>query len=344
MRVLFLCAELTGYFCNCIQLLKNEHEAQIRVVCWPNSNDAPFKNNLSGIEILKKNTISSPELLKSCQSMAPSIVFVAGWMDKDYKRIAKVLKRSGSIVICGLDNAWTGSFRQRIASLLAYVLIKPHYSYLWVAGHRQYQFARQLGFSYDRILSGLYAADIEQFTKIAGQPLEKYLLYVGRFETTKGIHILYSVFNSLTEKERNGWKLRMIGNGSIKDTIIPTANIEVYGFMQPGELVSFISGAGGFVLPSIIEPWGVVVQEFAASGKPLLLSNAVNSSEDYLIHNFNGFKFISGDEASLKETLKLFFALHEEERNTMGKRSAQLALRGDPRYWVANLLSVLPAE
>jgi glycosyltransferase involved in cell wall biosynthesis len=220
-------------------------------------------------------------------------------------------------------------------------LIKPYFSVFWVAGHKQYQFARRLGYSHDNIIYGLYAADVGTFNTIANQPKSRRLVYVGRFETIKGIKLLYQVFASLSDEERNGWRLEMIGNGSLKETILPTSSISVHDFMQPKDLVNFVAGAGGFILPSVEEPWGVVVQEFAAAGKPLILSSAVSSRENYLIHGYNGFRFQKDDAASLKANLIHFFRLEDSIINKMGERSVELALRGDPKYWVANFLSLI---
>ncbi len=343
MKVLFLCSELAGYFSNCVQQLKEEAQCEILLVQWPNSNKAPFEHSLTGIELIDKSSLTRVNLMQLVENFNPDIVYVSGWMDSDYKRISRKLKRKGAIVICGLDNIWRGTLRQRLACLLSSLVIKPYYSHMWVAGHRQYHFAKRLGYSYDKILTGLYAADIEKFQKERKIPKEKYIVYVGRFEKVKGVDLLYDVFCGLSEEERNGWKLKLIGNGSLKSMIKSTGHVEVYEFMQPIVLSEFVADAGGFILPSIDEPWGVVVQEFAAAGMPLLLSDTVNSGERFLIHNYNGLKFQSQHEESLKNALICFFRLSEKTRTKMGDRSAKLALRGAPEYWVANFMSLFSA-
>ena len=341
LNALFLCNELAGYFTNCIELLNRTNNIFIKVVYYPVSDDAPYKHDIEGVELINKRSIREGDLGKLCIAFKPDIAYVGGWADKDYKKIAKRLKKSGTVVIAGMDNIWKGNIRQHIASLLSSILLKPYFSTIWVAGYRQYQFARRLGYSHDKILIGLLAADIDAFKTIASHPKSRRLIYAGRFEPIKGITLLHQVFSSLTEKERNGWKLEMIGNGSLKDAMSPTSSISIHDFMQPKDLIKFIANAGGFILPSIEEPWGVVVQEFAAAGKPLILSSAVNSGENYLIHGYNGFRFQKEDAASLKENLIHFFALDDSTIMTMGERSVELAMRGEPKYWVANFLSLI---
>ena len=341
LKALFLCNELAGYFTNCIELLNRSHSIIIKVVYYPISPDAPFNHQMDGIELVNRSTLNRESLKVLCMNFEPDIAYVGGWADMDYKSIARKLKENGGIVVAGLDNVWKGTVRQRLACLLSGFLIKPYFSNFWVAGQRQYQFARRLGFSHDNIISGLYAADVATFKAIATQSMSRRLVYVGRFEAIKGIALLYQVFSSLTDTERNGWSLEMIGNGSLKETIVPTSSISIYDFMQPKELVIFIARAGGFILPSVEEPWGVVVHEFAAAGKPLILSSSVNSGENYLIHGYNGFRFQKENEASLKANLVRFFALDDSTIKTMGERSVELAMRGEPKYWVANFLSLI---
>ncbi len=50
------------------------------------------------------------------------------------------------------------------------------------------------------------------------------------------------------------------------------------GFLQVGDLPRWYAHAGAFVLPSLMEPWGLVVNEAAASGLPLLVSNRAGCS------------------------------------------------------------------
>lgn len=46
-------------------------------------------------------------------------------------------------------------------------------------------------------------------------------------------------------------------------------------------MTNLMKQCGVFILPSRIEPWGVVVHEFSAAGFPLLLSDQVGSAESF---------------------------------------------------------------
>lgn len=341
-KVLFLCSELAGYLANCIQLAHETTSAQILIVQRPTSSVAPFKHSLTGIERIKKNERTPSELFSYCILFSPDIVYVAGWTDKDYLKIAKYFKKKGVPVICGLDNPWKGTLRQRLSTMVSQVVVQPYFTHMWVAGHRQYQFARRLGYLPRQILTGIYAADLEGFAQPKRDSFKKHLLFVGRLEPIKGVLELYTAFKELTVEQRNGWTLQIIGNGSLASVITSTEGIKVDSFMQPSDLMAFTRDAGAFILPSHEEHWGVVVQEFAAAGLPLLLSRAVNAGEAYLIENYNGYSFDTNDKEALKKTLSYFFHLSDINILEMGARSHELAMAESPKFWVARLFSVIP--
>lgn len=343
MKVLFLCTRLAGYFINCIQTLKVETNADIMLIHWPSESSAPFNFDLDLLMASDKSMFSAGELSRNCIVFNPDIVYVGGWADKDYLKLARVLRGQGAVVVGGLDNPWNGTVKQLLSSLFSRWIIRPFFDYLWVAGNRQYQFAQRLGYSYDHILTGVYVADIERFEIKDNRRYNKCLLFVGRFEHMKGVLFLIEVFKSLTESERNGWTLRLIGNGSLRNSIQATENIILEDFLQPADLASSTRDVGGFILPSFEEPWGVVVQEFAATSLPLILSNHVNARERFLIHNYNGFEFESGNASSLKAVLIRYFHLEVNQIEKMGKRSHDLAFTITPKLWTARLLSVLKA-
>src|SRR5690349_16909603 len=108
LKILFLCTEPAGYLVNCIQTLSREFETQVRVVHWPVSASAPFEIHTDGIEAMNTASVTREKLIDFTIGFSPVLVFVAGWVDKDYLNIAKQLRKQGAIVVCGLDNPWKG--------------------------------------------------------------------------------------------------------------------------------------------------------------------------------------------------------------------------------------------
>jgi glycosyltransferase involved in cell wall biosynthesis len=110
--------------------------------------------------------------------------------------------------------------------------------------------------------------------------------------------------------------------------------------MQPGELAFVMARAGCFVLSSHNEPWGVVVHESALAGLPMILSDAVNAAEQFLIPGYNGLMFATGNLKNLKQCLVEICQMDEKVLVQTGNNSKVLANRNNPELWVANLLAM----
>jgi len=81
-----------------------------------------------------------------------------------------------------------------------------------------------------------------------------------------------------------------------------------------------------FALLSVHEPWGVVVNEAAACGLPLLLSDRVGASADLLVDGENGFRVVAGDVEGAAAAIRRLATDHAL-RVAAGARSREL-MRG----------------
>jgi glycosyltransferase involved in cell wall biosynthesis len=97
----------------------------------------------------------------------------------------------------------------------------------------------------------------------------------------------------------------------------------VAGGLDEGELAQRYVDADVFALLSLHEPWGVVVNEAAASALPLVLSDRVGAARDLLRDGENGFLVPAGDVEAAATALRRL-ADDAELRRTMGSRSREL--------------------
>ena len=79
--------------------------------------------------------------------------------------------------------------------------------------------------------------------------------------------------------------------------------LEIRGDLPEAELAAEYAAADVFALLSLHEPWGVVVNEAAASGLPLILSDRVGAARDLLRDGENGFLVPSGDATAAAAAL-----------------------------------------
>ena len=100
----------------------------------------------------------------------------------------------------------------------------------------------------------------------------------------------------------------------------------VRGGLDEEELARRYVAADVFALLSRHEPWGVVVNEAAASGLPLVLSNRVGAAYDLLRAGENGFLVPADDVREAAGALSKL-AADPELRQRMGARSRELVRR-----------------
>ena len=75
-----------------------------------------------------------------------------------------------------------------------------------------------------------------------------------------------------------------------------------------------------FVLPSRRDAWGFAVNEAAAFGLPMVVSDAAGAAVD-LVSDDNGWTFPSGDPAALRDALESALATPAERLASMGRAS-----------------------
>jgi glycosyltransferase involved in cell wall biosynthesis len=99
--------------------------------------------------------------------------------------------------------------------------------------------------------------------------------------------------------------------------------ILVMGELPEDEVAEAYAAADVFVLLSLRESWGVVVNEAAATGLPLVLSDQVGAAYDLLRDGENGVLVPAGDVAAATAALQRL-ASDAGLRRALGNRSREL--------------------
>jgi glycosyltransferase involved in cell wall biosynthesis len=101
------------------------------------------------------------------------------------------------------------------------------------------------------------------------------------------------------------------------------ANVHFVGFKNQKELPRYFGAADVFVLPSGIEPWGLVINEAMNFGLPVICSDQVGCAADLVRPGENGYIFPVGNIQSLAD--RLLAVLSDGEKcESMGRRSREL--------------------
>lgn len=345
MRIVLLHSRLSGYMTACLREFQKHASAELLIYAWPNQPDAPFDSskfeNLG--KVINRYDCSNETILKQILEFQPTAILASGWRDKGYVKICRALKSKGILIIAGCDTQWKASLKQYFASWVAPLHIQKIIDVLWVTGERQRYLAQALGYTGEQCWRGYYACDWASF---ANQSIHQnsthapYFLYVGRYAPEKGLDILSAAYKNYTAQVKAPWRLVCAGAGPLKNTLLQSG-AEDKGFVQPEDLPTLMKGASAFVLPSRFEPWGVVAQEAAASGLPLILSEACGAGVHLLHDHYNGFSFSTDSVESLTQALRAMHSLPSQQRQLFSQASYELSKQYTPKRWAATLLQGL---
>lgn len=346
-KILILYTELAGYTLASLRALVHSGNVAVHLVRWPVNTEAPFDFQFdASISVYDRNDYTAEQLVDLAAEIQPDLILCSGWTDKGYIAVCKEWRKSIPVVLA-MDNKWQGTAKQHLARIVSRFTIWKYFSHCWVPGREQLVYAEKLGFAKDKIRTGFYTCDVDRFTKIFAETTEAkakafphVFVYAGRYYDFKGVEDLWDAFIRLKAEHPSDWKLVCLGVGDIPPAVHPDITHE--GFVQPEKLDTVMRNTGVFILPSRVEPWGVVVQEFAAAGFPLLLSDAVGAADAFLQEGQNGFRFRAHDADALLVAMLSITELPDHHLVEMGRKSAVLGAGINPERWAQTLLSFIP--
>ena len=201
----------------------------------------------------------------------------------------------------------------------------------------------------DRIVVGCNTVDVHWFRGRAevlrgGRPpaASTRLLYVGRLVPIKNVAAAISAVGRLQQRGR-AVSLTIVGDGAERASLEAHTRREavrdvVFLRHRTGDdLVEAYVDADALILPSLNEPWGLVVNEAAACGIPSVVSTFCGAARDLIKEGVTGLTFdpaVSGDlERALDQILT-----DPVSRHRMGEAAQNLILMRDPAYYAARLV------
>ena len=105
-------------------------------------------------------------------------------------------------------------------------------------------------------------------------------------------------------------RLLIVGQGDLRAQLealayqLAPGRVHFAGFKNQTELPALYDLCDLFVIPSLFEPWGLVVNEVMNAGKPVLASDRVGAAADLIQRGVNGDIFPAGDVHRLADLLR----------------------------------------
>lgn len=236
--------------------------------------------------------------------------------------------------------------RGRVKDFFKSVLLKTLGQKFFVSGKHAYDhFTQNYKIAPDKIQTGYSVVDNKHFhRKIFTE--KKYIICPARYSEEKNLSFLIRCYAK--SSIRTTYALRLIGEGPLRsklqqeiDALGLTNQVQLTGWVSYADLPKEYAGAVMFVLPSIFEPWGLVVNEAMSAGLPILLSDRCGCTPDLLKEGINGWSVPFDKEQELVERFNAMDKLEEKAIEILGKNSSQLIAAFTPESWAKTIVKLV---
>lgn len=348
------------------RLIAYEMAAKELTYPWTRTNHfEPFQwNTLFPHSVLETLTpqICMKGMITALNRDFPDVISVAGYARPESVAAARWARKSQRLAILMSESQridrrriwWKEMMKRRRVRLFNAALVGA-------VTHREYLI--DLGMSSSLISLGYNAVDNSYFQRQINLcresmirppqlPKNPFFLSVCRFVPEKNLFRLIEAFTRYRVESRQSdcWDLVLCGDGPqfsrIQDLVTagPCASaIHCPGFQQLDELVAWYAYASAFVLPSISEPWGLVGNEAANAGVPLLISSRAGCVRTLVPdpRGTTGATFDPLDVDELADRLTWMATLPEKKRQDMGQTARYIISQWGPDRFAVGMLEAV---
>ena len=234
-------------------------------------------------------------------------------------------KKNRNNLIFWLSSTFKDKKHTFLKNLLKRYFLK-HFSIGLAPGSRTKKYYKYMGVDNSKIIETGYGVNNDFFTQL----YEKFInerayifkefkittknnfIFIGRFAPEKNIFTLLYSFLEVS-KQNSDWGLILLGDGPLKNeinTFISNNNLQnkivMPGFTQQDEIVKYLIASDAFILPSISETWGLVVNEAMLCHLPVIVSTKCGCQPELVQEGVNGFSFDPNNKLMLTKLMQEF--------------------------------------
>jgi len=344
--------DLKVFFCSDISVRAYRDEGFGHDVAWDvpllDGYDHEFLPAIGSASVLGQIRPYNYGLARALRRGRFDVLWVHGYM-RSYHMLSMACARRMGIVVLNRDEAWAKSAER---GKLKNAIKRPFYAAMrrichgWLTigtANRDYYLAN--GMAPETVFSMPYAVDNDWFRSRAetaaasrealraelglapGRPI---VLYASKFIARKKPDDLLEAYAAIArEPALRDPALLFVGDGEMRPALeakvaaLGLDGVRFAGFRNQSALPGFYDLCDVFVLPSRLEPWGLVINEVMNAGRAVIASDEVGGAIDLVRDGENGFVFPAGDVAALADRLRRILGDPALCRN-MGERSRVL--------------------
>lgn len=300
------------------------------VCCFPGSSYHDHRASEIHAKVLAALDRAQPDVV-----FAPATPFPEGMAAVAYRR------RSGARSIM-MDDAWEHTDHRGAIVTGVKRLVHANIDGVFIPAPSHAAYYRKLGFRDDQIVFGVDVVDNDRFAegaararaeaapiKVAAAMLDNYFLYVGRFVPRKGLETLLAAYASYRARAPGKpCDLVLVGGGNHLETIWRMAagieGVHFAGAQFGDDLCRYYGRAKVLVVPSVSDPWALVVNEGLASGLPVIVSSGCGCARTLVSEGENGWCFPPEDATALTKLLLRAGTSTPETLAQMGRKSREI--------------------
>lgn len=169
------------------------------------------------------------------------------------------------------------------------------------------------------------------------------LLFSGRLTETKNPLFVLRVAARASQYLGRVVSVRFVGDGPLREEVERQAAalgipVRICGFLQQGDLPTAYAGVKLFLFPTKWEPWGLVANEAAAAGLPMLVSEEAGAGWELVEPGVNGFRLALDEDVWARSAAELLSSA--EKMVAYGEASRRLV---SPYSWAESSAGFLAA-
>ena len=267
-----------------------------------------------------------------------------------YHLVSMIRARINGLIILNRDEAWEFSAKRHPIKIFAkrifYALLRQVCHGWLVIGSANRDYYLRHGMQKDSIFFVPYTIDNKYFREralaaipkraklredLSLEPNRPVILYAAKFLKRKRPNDLIEAFSRLIKNKKiRAPYLVLVGDGNYREEVerqVKLLDIETsvrfVGFKNQSEMPRYYDLCDVFVLPSVLEPWGLVINEVMTAGRAVIASDQVGSAQDLIQQGENGLIFPAGDLIALTDSLERIVT-DKKVSQYMGKRSLEI--------------------
>ncbi len=298
-------------------------------------------------------------------NLQPNAVVIPGWGFPVSRAALSWCKRHKVPAIVMSETKWDDEHREWWKEKLKFWLCISKFDAALVGGNLHRDYLVKLGFPGDRIFLGYDAVDNDYFTQQAeiarldpaaakrrepGIPAKPYFIVVTRLLKRKNVFRLVEAFAIYQQQvsPEQAWDLVICGSGE-EETTIRNLIVEkqlqdcvhLPGFISYQAIGDWYGLANAFVHPALQEQWGLVVNEAAAAGLPILCSHTVGAAYELVDDSRNGLLFNPESTQDITRTLLTIHQMNPDLRAEMGKLSQKIVANFSPQTFAKGIFQAI---